>query len=171
MPAIGTQSHCRTSTERLSPIRGSFFGPKFQKEIWKFSKAYRFLVSTDVTNYFDNIGLRELRHVISAIAKTKEVYLDLLFSLIEDLSWNPDYLPTSHKGLPTIDIEAPRLLAHALLFEVDYVLKKRTKNSFVRWMDDINFGVSERRTANIVLGEINDVLKSRGLALNLAKTK
>ena len=109
--------------------------------------------------------------MISAIAKTKEVYLDLLFSLIEDLSWNRDYLPTSHKGLPTIDIEAPRLLAHALLFEVDYVLKKRTKNSFVRWMDDINFGVSERRTANIVLGEINDVLKSRGLALNLAKTE
>ena len=145
--------------------------PKFQTEIWKFSKAHRFLVTTDLTNYFDNIGLRELRHVISAIAKTKEVYLDLLFSLIEDLSWNPDYLPTSHKGLPVIDIEAPRLLAHALLFEVDYLLKKRTKNNFVRWMDDINFGVADRRSANIILGEINDVLKSRGLALNLSKTE
>ena len=111
--------------------------PKFQTEIWSFSKAHSFLVTTDVTNYFDNIGLRELRHVISAIAKTKEVYLDLLFSLIEDLSWTPDYLPTSHKGLPTINIEAPRLLGHALLFEVDYLLKKRTKNNFVRWMDDI----------------------------------
>ena len=38
---------------------------------------------------------------------------------------------------------APRLLAHALLFEVDYLLKKRTQNNFVRWMDDINFGVAE----------------------------
>jgi hypothetical protein len=145
--------------------------PKFQVAIWNFSKAHRFLVTTDITNYFDNIGLRELRHVISAIAKTKEVYLDLLFSLIEDLSWNPDYLPTSHKGLPTINIEAPRLLAHALLFEVDYVLKKRTRNNFVRWMDDINFGVNDKRAAKTVLGELNDVLKSRGLAINLAKTE
>src|SRR4051812_29714443 len=28
--------------------------PKFQKEIWHFSKAHRFLVTTDLTNYFDN---------------------------------------------------------------------------------------------------------------------
>jgi len=125
------------------------------------------LVTTDLTNYFDNIGLRELRHVISAIVKTKEVHLDLLFCLIEGLCWNPDYLPTTHKGLPTINIEAPRLLAHALLFEVDYVLKKRTKDSFVRWMDDINFGVSNLRSAKVILGEISDVLKSRGLALGI----
>jgi len=144
--------------------------PKFQKEIWEFSKSYKYLVVTDLTNYFDNIGLRELRHIISAIAKTKEVYLDLLFSLIEDLSWNPDYLPTSNKGLPTINIEATRLLAHALLFEVDYVLKEKTKDSFVRWMDDINFGANQKRDAHQILGEVNDVLKSRGLALNLAKT-
>ena len=145
--------------------------PKFQTEIWKFSKAHPFLVTTDLTNYFDNIGLRELRHVISAIVRTKEVYLDLVFSLIEDLSWSPDYLPRSQKGLPMINIEAPRLLAHALLFEVDFVLKKRTGNNFVRWMDDINFGVADRRSANVILGEVSDVLKSRGLALNMAKTE
>ena len=145
--------------------------PRFQKEIWSFSKSHRYLVTTDVSNYFDSIGLRELRHVISAISKINEVYLDLLFSLIEDLSWKPDYLPSSHKGLPTVNIEAPRLLAHALLFEVDDVLKDRTKGSFVRWMDDINFGVDDLSTGNIILGEVNDVLKSRGLALNLAKTE
>ena len=145
--------------------------PRFQKEIWSFSKSHRFLVTTDIANYFDSIGLRELRHVISAISKISEVFLDLLFSLIEDLSWNPDYLPTSHKGLPMINIEAPRLLAHALLFEVDDVLKSRTKESFVRWMDDISFGVDDLSAANAILGEVNDVLKSRGLALNLAKTE
>jgi hypothetical protein len=145
--------------------------PKFQKDIWQFSRSHHYLVTTDLSNYYDTIGLRELRHVISSIAKSKEVHLDLLFSLIEDLSWKPDYLPTSQKGLPIIDIEAPRLLAHALLFEVDYVLKRRTKNNFVRWMDDINFGVSDKREAFVILGEINDVLKSRGLALNLGKTE
>ncbi|NET39594.1 MAG: RNA-directed DNA polymerase, partial [Cyanothece sp. SIO1E1] len=67
--------------------------PKFQKEIWKFTRSYPYLVTTDLANYFDNIGLRELRHVVAAITKIDEVYLDLLFSLIEDLSWTPDYLP------------------------------------------------------------------------------
>ena len=145
--------------------------PKFQKSIWKFSKDHKFLVTTDLANYFDNIGLRELRHVISSLSNSTEVYLDLLFSLIEDLSWKPDYLPTSHKGLPTINIEAPRLLAHALLFEVDHVLKEITDDNFVRWMDDINFGIDQKEQAHIILGQINDVLKSRGLALNLAKTE
>jgi len=145
--------------------------PKFQQEILEFSKAYPFLVTTDIANYFDNIGLRELRHVVSAVVKSDEVYLDLLFSLLEDLSWRPDYLPTSHKGLPTIEIEAPRLLAHCLLFEVDHLLKERTGDSFVRWMDDVNFGAESLEKAKLLLGEINDVLKSRGLALNLGKTE
>lgn len=144
--------------------------PRFQRDIWNFSRSYKYLVTTDLANYFDCIGLRELRHVISSLVRTKEVYLDLLFCLIEDLSWKPDYLPPSHKGLPTISIEAPRLLAHALLFEVDAVLKKRARNDFVRWMDDINFGIDDPQTAKGILGDINDVLKSRGLSLNLSKT-
>lgn len=145
--------------------------PKFQEEIWGFAKGFPILVTTDLSNYFDNIAFDDLRRVIAGHVHAKEALLDLLFSLIEDLAWRPDYLPRSRKGLPTIQIEAPRLLAHALLFEVDAVLKDRTSDSFVRWMDDINFGVETPKKATMVLGELNDVLKSRGLALNLAKTQ
>ena len=38
-------------------------------------------------------------------------------------------------------------------------------------MDDINFGAPSFAKAKAILGEMNDVLKSRGLALNLAKTE
>lgn len=146
--------------------------PKFQEQIWGFSKSFPMLVTTDVTNYYDNIGFEELRRVISSLAPSStEVLLDLLFTLIQDLAWNPDYLPRTPRGLPVIEIEAPRLLAHAFLFEVDRVLKARTDDNFVRWMDDINFGVKSASDANRILGEINDVLKSRGLALNLGKTE
>ncbi len=143
---------------------------KFQKEIWKFGSNCNFLAVTDITNYYDSIGLRELRHIISSQIETPEVVLDLLFTIIEQLSWNPDYLPSSLKGLPTINLEAARLLAHALLFEVDEVIQSRTNGNFVRWMDDINFGVNSFEEACETLGVINDVLKSRGLALNLGKT-
>jgi len=143
---------------------------KFQKDIWNFSQQRKFLVVTDLANYYDNIGLRELRHIISSYVSVPEVILDLLFNMIEQLSWNPDYLPSSLKGLPTIDMEAPRLLAHALLYEVDEVLNEATDGCFVRWMDDINFGVDSFDDACITLGDTNDVLKSRGLSLNLGKT-
>lgn len=38
-------------------------------------------------------------------------------------------------------------------------------------MDDINFGVDDLKAGSLILGELNDILKSRGLALNLSKTK
>ena len=143
---------------------------RFQKEIFKFSKEHEYLVVTDLTNYFDNIGLRELRHIISSRVEANEVTLDFLFNLIEQLSWSPDYLPSSLKGLPTIALEAPRLLAHSLLFEVDEIIDSKTDGCFVRWMDDINFGTESIDNACKILGSVNDVLKSRGLALNLGKT-
>ncbi|WP_035218305.1 RNA-directed DNA polymerase [Desulfatibacillum aliphaticivorans] len=152
------------------PLHWRSLWKKFQKEILGFANNYKYLVVTDLTNYFDNIGLRELRHIISSRIQAHEVILDFLFNLIEQLSWNPDYLPTSLKGLPTINLEAPRLLAHALLFELDEILNVKTKGSFVRWMDDINFGVNSVDSACEILGAMNDVLKSRGLALNLGKT-
>ena len=153
-----------------SPVPWFFLWPRFQKDIMKFSTDHDYLVVTDVTNYYDNIGLRELRHIVSSRIKTDEVILDLLFNIIEQLSWVPDYLPTSFKGLPTINLEAFRLLPHMMLFEIDEVLETQTSGSFVRWMDDIDFGVDSIDRAHTVLGNINDVLKSRGLALNLGKT-
>jgi len=144
--------------------------PKFQKEIFNFSKTYPFLVVTDITNYFDSIGLRELRHIVSSRIRVDEVVLDLLFNFIEKISWNPDYLPSSLRGLPTINLEAFRLLPHVMLFELDEVLDKRTNGSFVRWMDDIDFGAESKAIAFETLGLLNDILKSRGLSLNLSKT-
>jgi hypothetical protein len=143
---------------------------KFQKEIFKFSENFEFLAVTDIANYFDNIGLKELRNIVSSYVKVEEVILDLLFKMIEDLSWKPDYLPYTYKGLPTINLEAIRFLAHVMLFEIDEFLKQETADNFVRWMDDINIGCNNKSEAKKILGNMNDILKSRGLALNLAKT-
>lgn len=144
---------------------------KFQHEIWGFTKAYDFIVVTDLSNFYDSIELSELRHVIASRIKADEVVLDLLFKMIEQLSWNPDYLPYSGRGLPTINIEAPRFLAHCFLYEIDEVLMKTTNSSFVRWMDDINFAAKTEIMAKQSLNIISDVLKSRGLSFNMSKTK
>lgn len=144
---------------------------KAQKKIRDISEKKNYLVVTDLSNYYDSICLRELRHVVSSLVSAPEVILDLLFIAMEDLSNRPDYLPSSFRGLPVIDMEAPRLLAHSFLFEIDTILEKHTDGCFVRWMDDISFGVDSIENAYIVLGLIHDTLRSRGLYLNLGKTK
>ncbi len=58
-----------------------------------------------------------------------------------------------------------------MLFEIDEVINSGSHGNFVRWMDDINIGVDSKDDAYSLLGDVNEVLKSRGLALNLSKTK
>lgn len=145
----------------------------YQKEILEFTDTKQYVITTDLSNYYDSIRLRELRSVISGHIQINcpEVFLDLIFDITESLSWRPDYLPSQFIGLPVINLEAIRLLAHAFLFEVDIVLQQQVKEHFVRWMDDIVIGVDDIDEAKKTLKSISDVLKSRGLALNMAKTR
>ena len=144
---------------------------KLQKTIYKFSKEKKLIVTTDLSNYYDSIDMQELQKVLSNnLDSQSEVITDLLFGIIETISWHPDYLPYSKRGLPTSNLEAIRLLAHSFLFEVDDVLKEKTDDCFTRWMDDIVVGTDSRKEAREIINAISDMLKSRGLALNLAKT-
>jgi len=85
-------------------------------------------VTTDITNYYDNIGFEELRRVIAAAAPTAEVLLDLLFTLIQDLAWSPDYLPRTLRGLPVINIESPSLTVSITLWHYARVFIERMNN-------------------------------------------
>lgn len=143
---------------------------KLQKEIYRFNDEKKLLIVTDLSNYYDSISINELKKVFLGYVNTNEVLVDVLFRVVEEISWKPDYLPYSGRGLPTSNLEAIRLLAHSFLFEIDEVLKQRTNNSFTRWMDDIVIGVDERKEAIEIISSVSDMLKSRGLALNLSKT-
>ena len=143
---------------------------ELQKKIYNFQNVKELIVVTDLSNYYDSIDINELRKVFASYSKIEEVLIDLLFRILEEISWKPDYLPYSKRGLPTTSIEGVRLLAHSFLFEVDEVIKLKTNNSFTRWMDDIVIGVDTRKEAKETISAVSDMLKSRGLALNLSKT-
>lgn len=143
---------------------------QLQKKIYNFQEEKKFITVTDLTNYYDSIDINELRKVFSSYSKIDEVLIDLLFRIIEEISWKPDYLPYSKRGLPITNIEGIRLLAHSFLFEVDEILIQKSDNSFTRWMDDIVIGMDSQKQAIETLSSISDILKSRGLALNLSKT-
>ena len=143
---------------------------KMQQKIFHFKETKNLIIVTDLTNYYDSIYIPELRKTISGYVENKESIQDILFKIIEKISWIPDYLPYIGRGLPTTNLEGIRLLAHSFLFELDTVLKNTSNNSFTRWMDDIIVGIDNKEEAISSLSSASDILKSRGLALNLKKT-
>ena len=145
--------------------------PKYQKKILDFSQRRKYTVTTDVANYYDGIDFIQLRNFLSGLSSFSETLLDLLFYLIERFAWRPDYLPFQGRGLPQIELDVPRLLAHTFLFEIDELLLKRTEGDFVRWLDDIVFGCDSIDEAQDILRSIDELLLSRGLHLNLGKTQ
>ena len=145
--------------------------PEFQERILQFSNKYPVVVMTDVANYFDVLPLRTLRNRLVSLGKFQEELIDFLFFMLESFIWRPDYIPGSGVGLPQIQFDAPRLLAHCYLFDADEYLHRTTKGDFVRWMDDINFGASSRPQAKHLLREFDEILATLSLRLNPGKTK
>lgn len=172
--AYFTRSHGFTREENVDesfPYSWSELWPAFQKRIYSFTSTFKYVVVTDITNYYDNISLDKLRNMLSGMGHFDEALFDLLFYVLESFLWRPDYAPLSGIGLPQLNFDAPRLLAHCFLFDVDKFLHKKTSGNFVRWMDDIDFGVNSTQEAKSILKELDEILLAKGLRLNMGKTK
>ena len=143
---------------------------KFQKEILGFANRKKFIVVTDIANYYDWIRYGVLRNVLSDHVETREVVLDLLLFVLGSMIWKPDYMPNHDVGLPQCDFDAPRLLAHAFLFEIDGLLRDFPNIEFARYADDIDVGCDTFTAAKTVLRDLDLTLQSRHLRLNSGKT-
>ena len=142
----------------------------FQRELLRFSSEKKFLVVTDISNYYDFINFVHLRHVISDNIKIREPVLDLLIYLLSNMLWQPDYMPRVEIGLPQINADAPRILAHCFLFELDKNMVGR-KIEYARYMDDINVGTDSAADARRILRDVDLILQTRQLRLNSGKTR
>lgn len=87
------------------------------------------------------------------------------------MAWTPDYMPRSEVGLPQMESNAPRVLANAMLYELDRVADDRAFGDYVRFMDDIDVGLDSLPKAKCVIRDIDLTLQSRQLRLNSNKTK
>jgi hypothetical protein len=142
----------------------------FQRELFSFSKDRAFIVVTDIAKYYDSISYVHLRNVIAPIAGVEECVLDMLIYVLSSLLWQPDYMPSIEIGLPQINLDAPRLLAHCFLYELDAFLASDSDRDFVRFMDDIDIGVDTFADAKRVLKSVDLVLQTRQVRLNSGKT-
>lgn len=142
----------------------------FQKELFEFSKARKFIVVTDIANYYDSISYVHLRNAIASISGVEECVIDMLIYVLADLLWQPDYTPRIEVGLPQINLDAPRLLAHCFLYELDAYLASDPGRDFVRYMDDIDIGVDTIVDAKQALKTVDLVLQTKQVRLNSGKT-
>ncbi|WP_164527858.1 RNA-directed DNA polymerase [Georhizobium profundi] len=166
------KDHSFSKQKGVEPEYGTFEAwKKFQKKILGFQSDSNIIIVTDIANYYDFIDFNSLRNVLSAKKKINESLMDFLIFVLRSLSWQPDFMPFRSTGLPQIDIDAPRLLAHAYLFELDAFVERRNQKRYARFMDDIDAGVDTIADAKILLRDIDLVLQSRNLRLNSGKTK
>jgi len=143
---------------------------RFSKKRFKIASVHEWVATTDIATFFDNVQYVNLRNIISTFDGIEEVILDILFCVLDALCWRPDYLPSAQVGLPQVQFDAPRLLAHVYLYEIDAYLKTATDDAFVRWVDDITFAVDTRDECKVVLRDLDSLLQMRGVRLNSGKT-
>lgn len=144
---------------------------KFQQAILDFSEERRYVVVTDIANFYDFINFRHLRNIISSLCTVKESVLDFLIYVLNEMAWNPDFMPRTEIGLPQMEVEAPRVLSNAMLFELDKIADMHALGDYVRFMDDIDVGVDTIADAKAAIRDIDLTLQSRQLRLNSSKTK
>lgn len=142
----------------------------FSKMRFRVASVHNWVATTDIATFFDNVQYVHLRNILSTLDGIDEVILDILFAVLDALCWRPDYLPSSGIGLPQVQFDAPRLLAHVYLYEIDAYLKNKVGNSFVRWVDDITFAAESREQCKVALRDLDILLQMRGLRLNSGKT-
>lgn len=194
LQCLSTRVH--TQIVRGSPSKAAFFQPgdlkwstgkmtisddaygsvaswkRFQKQVLSFSRENKYVVITDVANFYDFINFKHLRNIVASVCKdVEEAVLDLLIYLLNELAWVPDYMPRLELGMPQIETEAPRVLANAMLFELDRVVEQHSYQNYARFMDDIDFGVQTIAQAKRAVRDIDLTLQSRQLRLNSAKTQ
>lgn len=178
--APSTRSFFEPEDHTFSNVRKSIlgiprYGPfrawlNFQTALFKFTDDKEYIVRTDIANYYDYISYTHLRNIVASAIDVRESILDMLIFILSGLLWQPDYAPRVEVGLPQMDIDAVRILAHCFLYELDAFLEK-DRIDFVRYMDDIDIGVDSVNDARRILRDMDLILHTRQVRLNTGKTE
>lgn len=135
------------------------------------SKTYPCIVLTDISNYFDSILYDRVVNAIHAMRVDQKIVGILLF-ILERLSIRDAFNESPRIGLPVDEFGCSRTLAHMVLFPHDErMIKFAGEKSYVRFMDDQNFGVSSYARGLETLRYCSQSLAKLHLTPNAAKSK
>lgn len=130
------------------------------------------VVTADVANFFPTIDHRILRQMIAVSGNAESRLTNLLFLIIQRMSWRPDYGHNRGIGIPIEQYDASRILAHAYMQTVDHHFDDEIQEGrYARWVDDITVGCRSRPEAKQVLSRLQFQVEKIGLFLNSSKSK
>jgi hypothetical protein len=136
-----------------------------------FQKVYRFIVTTDITNFFDSILYSRVSDSLQGLSASRRL-VGLLFFLLENLSVRESYSESPRIGLPVDEFDCSRKLAHLVLFpHDDRIVDEVGEDAYIRWMDDQNIGVSSRAQGLQILAAVGKSLGRLHLTPNAEKSR
>lgn len=151
----------------LYGVKNSHEDYRRQLESKSDTPSTKYVAIADIADFFPRIYQHRLENVIESIATTqrvRDVARVLIKKLVSSLMGRNSY------GIP-VGPYASRILAEALLIDVDSTLQSKNVN-FVRWVDDYNIFCTSEYEAQSVLFHLGEWLyTNHGLTLQTAKTK
>jgi hypothetical protein len=151
-----------------SPERNTLFDPeqgwaKFHRTALERGKAFEFVVSTDISDFYPRVYHHRLENALSQ-ATDKADIVHRIMEILKRLSIGTSY------GLP-VGGHAARLLAELLLNRTDRLLRAQ-KIVFCRFVDDYLLFADSAGGAQSVLVQLSEILLSNeGLTLARSKTR
>lgn len=136
-------------------------------------KEKKYLVTTDIASYFENINILVLKDAIRSDIQGKKPIIDLLFYLLENIHIRYEYEVNNYTGLPQEDIDCSRILAYYFLHSHDDDIAKFCKEhdaEYYRFVDDISITVNDEVTGRKALKRITESLRRLNLVSSIEKT-
>ncbi|MDJ0761993.1 MAG: RNA-directed DNA polymerase [Myxococcota bacterium] len=166
----------KTISQRIDPFEAWYTAwPEFdEKSREAFGEdGFRYLVTSDIAAYFENIQLQILRDQLQKHLPDEQRIINLLFSFLESWAIRTDEERPYLRGIPQ-GTSISSFLGNVFLLPVDEVFEKLSRKheiKYFRYMDDVRVFVKDITTARLVVFEMIRVLRSLHLNVQTAKTK
>ena len=136
-------------------------------------KRKKYLVTTDIASYFENINILVLKDAIRSDIEGKKTVVNLLFYLLENIHTRYKYEVNNYTGLPQEDIDCSRTLAYYFLHPHDEDIAdfcKKKDAEYYRFVDDMSITVNDEVTGRKALKRITESLRKLNLVSSIEKT-
>ncbi|MEO0126853.1 MAG: RNA-directed DNA polymerase [candidate division WOR-3 bacterium] len=149
--------------------------PKYiAKSVYTFeSEGYRYMVTSDVVSYFENISLEILRDeiLIKCLPREQKI-INLLLHILEYWTWRSFEGKPVLRGIPQGN-DVSSFLGNIYLWPLDEVFRKiaqKKEVKYFRYMDDVKIFTKTEALARECIFIMNDVLRKLHLNIQGEKT-
>ncbi len=166
-------------TSTNSPTGDDFYEKWFedwmehQKSLQESLENNKYLVTTDIASYFENINILVLKDLVMGDVTGKNGVLNLLFYFLENTRFRFDYEVNTFNGLPQEDIDCSRILAYYFLSSHDKAMAefcKKYDTEFYRFVDDMSLTADSEIIGKWALKCMSESLRRLNLISSIEKT-